>query len=157
MASLNKVILMGNLTRDPNLKQVNSGTSVCDFGIAVNRRYRSQAGELMEEACFIEVTVWGKQAESTSKYMKKGNLILLEGRLRFEQWQDQEGKNRSRLSVVAENITFMPKEVNKVNDKNNFSSPQNNDNNYSAPQGKNNDVNFDNDVYTEDPESDVPF
>ena len=148
MASLNKVILMGNLTRNPDLKQVSSGKSVCDFGIAVNRRYRSSEGELMEEACFIEVTVWGKQAESTSKYMKKGNLILLEGRLRFERWEDPEGNNRSRLSVVGENITFMPKHDGY---KSNENGPQTEGNN------QNNNTNFDSDVYTENPESDVPF
>lgn len=108
MASFNKVILMGNLTRDPELRQTQSGTSVCRFSIAVNRSYNAQDGNLREETCFIEVDSFGRTAENIGKYFSKGKPILLEGRLRQDTWDDKEtGKSRSKLVVVLDRFEFV--------------------------------------------------
>jgi len=107
MANFNKVILMGNLTRDPQLRFLPSNTAVCDFGLAINRRYRGQDGELKDETCFVDVDVFGKPAETISQYMSKGRAILVEGRLRFRQWTTEDGQKRSKLSVVAERFQFV--------------------------------------------------
>jgi single-strand DNA-binding protein len=107
MANFNKVILLGNLTRDPQLRYLPSNTPVCDFGMAVNRRYRGQDGEMKEEVCYVDVDAFGKQAETLSQYMSKGRPLLLEGRLRFRQWTTEDGQKRSKLSVVAEGFQFV--------------------------------------------------
>ena len=107
MANFNKVILMGNLTRDPQLRFLPSNTEVCDFGLAINRRYRGQDGELKDETCFVDVDVFGKQAKTISQYMTKGRAILVEGRLRFRQWTTEDGQKRNKLSVVAERFQFI--------------------------------------------------
>jgi single-strand DNA-binding protein len=108
MASLNKVLLMGNLTRDPELRYTPSGAAVCELGLAVNRRYRTAQGEDRDEVCFVDIQVWGKQAESCNTYLNKGSQAFVEGRLRFDQWDDREsGKKRSRLTVTAERVQFM--------------------------------------------------
>ena len=108
MASFNKVILMGNLTRDPELRQTQSGTSVCRFSIAVNRSYNAQDGNLREETCFVEVDSFGRTAENIGKYFSKGKPILLEGRLRQDTWDDKDtGKSRSKLVVVLDRFAFV--------------------------------------------------
>ena len=107
MANFNKVILLGNLTRDPQLRYLPSNTAVCDFGLAVNRKYRGQDGELKDETCFVDVDVFGKPAETISQYMSKGRPLLVEGRLRFRQWTTEDGQKRSKLSVVAESTLIM--------------------------------------------------
>ncbi len=108
MANFNKVILAGNLTRDPQLSYLPSNTPVCEFGLAVNRKWKSQqTGEMKEEVCFVDCRAFGRQAETISQYMTKGQPFLLEGRLRFEQWESKEGQKRSRLSVVVENFQFL--------------------------------------------------
>ncbi len=107
--SLNKVFLMGNLTREPALRYTPGGSAVCDFAIAVNRKF-TVGQEQREEACFVDITVWGKSAETCSRYLQKGSGILVEGRLQMEQWTDKETqKKRSRLRVVAENFQFLGK------------------------------------------------
>ena len=109
MSSFNKVILMGNLTRDPELRYTPSGTAIAKIGMAVNRKWRNEAGELQEEVSFIDVDAFGKQAETIGQYLKKGNPIFLEGRLRQDQWEDkQTGQKRSQLKVVLENFRFLP-------------------------------------------------
>lgn len=108
MASLNRVILMGNLTRDPELRYVPSGTPVASFGLAVNRTYTAQSGEKKEEVCFVNVVVWGKQAESCNQYLNKGSLVLIEGRLAYRAWE-QEGQRRSTLEVRADRVQFLGK------------------------------------------------
>lgn len=108
MVSFNKVILMGNLTRDPELRYTSGGSPVCNLGLAVNHRYR-QNNELKEEVCFVTVTVWGKQAENCSEYLSKGRAIFLEGRLQQRNWETEDGQKRSRMEVVAENIKFLPR------------------------------------------------
>jgi single-strand DNA-binding protein len=106
--SFNKVILIGNLTRDPELRYTSGGASVCECGLAVNRKYSTAGGETREEVAFIDVTVWGKQGETLAQYMTKGSQILVDGRLAMDTWEDrQTGQKRSKLYVVGESIRFM--------------------------------------------------
>ena len=107
--SFNRVILMGNLTRDPGLRTVGTGSAVCDLGIALNRKYKTQSGEMKEEVTFVDVAVWGRQGENVKRYLSKGDPVLVEGRLKFDSWQAQDGSRRSKLSVVAENVRFLPR------------------------------------------------
>lgn len=108
MASLNKVFLLGNLTRDPDLRALPSGSAVCEFGIAVNRRYMSGNGQEVEEPCFVDIVVWGRSAESCKQYLEKGSQVMIEGRLQLDQWEDRNGGGkRSRLRVVAEQVQFL--------------------------------------------------
>ena len=108
MASFNKVILVGNLTRDPELRYTPKGTAIAKIGLAVNRNWTSESGEKKEEVTFVDVDVFGRTAENVSQYMRKGRPILVEGRLRLDQWDDkQTGQKRSRLGVVAETVQFL--------------------------------------------------
>jgi len=107
MAGLNKVFLMGNLTRDPEIRYTSSGSPVTNFGLAVNRIYTTQSGERKEDACFVKIVVFGKQAETCSKYLSKGRLVLVQGRLQYHSWET-EGKKRSMLEVIGEGIHFLP-------------------------------------------------
>jgi single-strand DNA-binding protein len=110
-ANLNKVFLMGNLTRDPELRYTPSGAAVCKLGLATNRRYRDRnSEEWREEVCFVDITVWGKTGENCSQFLAKGNPILVEGRLNFRTWES-EGQKRSKLEVVAENVQFLSRPV----------------------------------------------
>ena len=108
MASYNKVILMGNLTRDPELKFLPSGTSVANFGLAMNERYTDrQSGEQKESVCFVDVEAWGRQAEIANEYLTKGRPVFVEGSLKFDSWEAEDGSKRSRLSVRAFRIQFI--------------------------------------------------
>lgn len=108
MASYNKVILMGNLTRDPELQYLPSGTAVAKFGIAVNRVYNDrQSGERKEDVCFVDITAWARQAEVCNEYLRKGNPVFLEGRLNFNSWETDDGQRRSKLDVVAERVQLV--------------------------------------------------
>ena len=108
MANVNKVILIGNLTRDPEVKHTQKGLAVADFGLAVNRTYTTEAGEKREEATFIDITVWGKTAELARQYLTKGRQIYIEGRLQLDSWEDkQTGQKRSKLRVIGETIQFL--------------------------------------------------
>lgn len=99
---------MGNLTRDPEYRQLPSGQGLCKLGIATNRQYKNrQTGAVVQEVCYIDVDVWGAQAESCRQYLEKGRPVLIEGRLKQETWDDQSGQKRSRHSIVAEQVTFM--------------------------------------------------
>jgi single-strand DNA-binding protein len=102
----NKIILLGNLTRDPELRYTPQGTSVCNFGIAVNRKYK-QAEEMKEEVTFINVVVFGKQADTCGQYLNKGSSVLVEGRLQERRWETEEGQKRSKHEVVAQNVRFL--------------------------------------------------
>lgn len=108
MASLNKVLLMGNLTRDPQLSYTPSQTPVVDFGLAVNRRWTGQDGNQREETCFVDCRAFGRQAENINKYLNKGRLVFIEGRLTFDSWTAQDGTKRSRHRVTVENFQFLP-------------------------------------------------
>ncbi|MGK0456324.1 MAG: single-strand DNA-binding protein [Lentimonas sp.] len=106
MASFNKVILIGNLTRDPELRVTANGNSICKLGLAVNRSYLMKDGERREETTFIDIDSFGKQAEVISKYMRKGRPLMVEGRLKLDQWES-DGQKRSKLGVVLENFQFL--------------------------------------------------
>lgn len=106
-ASLNKVFLMGNLTRDPELRYVPSGSAVANFTVAVNRVYKGTTGEKKEEVSFIRVVVWGKMAETCSEYLTKGRSVMVEGRLKSRTWEGQDGQKKSALDVVAESVQFL--------------------------------------------------
>jgi len=106
MAGLNKVFLMGNLTRDPELRYVPSGAPVATFGLAVNRRFVTQQGEKKDDVCFVRVVVFGKQAESCSQHLSKGRLVFIEGRLQYRSWE-QDGHKRSTLDIVADRVQFL--------------------------------------------------
>jgi len=108
MAGFNKVLLMGNLTRDPQLSYTPNQTAVVDFGLAVDRRRTGQDGTQRQETCFVDCRAFGRQAENINKYLTKGRLILVEGRLTFESWTAQDGTKRSRHRVTVENFQFLP-------------------------------------------------
>jgi single-strand DNA-binding protein len=107
MASFNKAILVGNLTRDPELRHIPSGAPVCTFDLAMNRSYTTQGGEKRDEVCYMTVVVWGKQGENCAQYLKKGRAALVEGHLRQRAWETPEGQKRSKLEVVAERVQFL--------------------------------------------------
>jgi single-strand DNA-binding protein len=108
MASFNKVMLLGNLTRDPEVKYTPKGSAVADIGLAVNRTYTTDGGEKREETTFVDVTMWGRQAEIAGEYLKKGRPLFVEGRLQLDTWDDkQTGQKRSKLRVVCENFQML--------------------------------------------------
>ena len=108
MANYNKVLLMGNLTRDPELRYLQSGSAVVNFGLAVNRKYRNRnTQEMVEETTFVDIEGWGQQAETFSRYMGKGRPVFVEGRLRLDSWESKEGQKRTKLRVVMENFQFI--------------------------------------------------
>lgn len=107
MASLNKVFLIGNLTRDPELRYTPAGVAVVNLRLAVNRRYRDKSGEQKEEVCFVTVTAWDRQAEVCNQYLSKGRPIFVEGRLQFRSWETTDGQKRNVLDIRAERIQFL--------------------------------------------------
>lgn len=107
MANLNKVFLIGNLTRDPELRYIPSGSAVATFTVAVNRVFKSQAGEKKEQTSFIRVVVWGRRAEVCGEYLSKGSPVFVEGRLQSRDWETQDGQKRNTVEVVADNIQFL--------------------------------------------------
>ena len=107
MASLNKVFLIGNLTRAPELRYTPSGTAVADLRLAVNRAYTTQGGDKREETHFLTVVVWGKQAEASAQYLDKGSPIMVEGRLQTREWEGKDGQRRNVVEVVAERVQFL--------------------------------------------------
>jgi single-strand DNA-binding protein len=123
MASFNKVILMGNLTRDPELRYTPKGMAIAKIALAVNRRWTTETGEQREEVTYVDIDAFGKQAETLGQYMRKGGAILIEGRLKLDQWDDkQTGQKRQRLGVVCENFRFVG------------SAPRNEDGSPAAPR-----------------------
>ena len=107
MSSFNRVILMGNLTRDPEIRQTQTGTSICRFSIAVNRSFSAPDGSMRDETCFVDIDSFGRTAENISKYFSKGKPILVEGRLRQDSWEDKQGQKRTKLVVVLERFEFV--------------------------------------------------
>ena len=108
MASYNRIIIIGNLTRDPEYKQLSSGQPVSRLGVASNRQYKNkQTGSMVQEVCFIDVDVFGPQAESCRQYLQKGRPVLVEGRLKFDTWQGTDGQTRSKHSIVADRVVFL--------------------------------------------------
>jgi single-strand DNA-binding protein len=107
MANFNKVILAGNLTRDPELRYTPKGLAICKFGLAINRNWTTESGEKKEEVTFVDIDAFGRQAETIAQYLKKGGGVMIEGRLRLDQWDDkQTGQKRSKLGVVVEGFQF---------------------------------------------------
>jgi len=107
MASFNKVILMGNLTRDPEIRQAPSGAKVADLGLAVSETWRDKSGQTKEVTCFVDVVVWDKLAELCQQYLAKGRPVLVEGRLQMDEWKNQQGEKRSKLRVRADTVKFL--------------------------------------------------
>ena len=107
MASMNKVLLMGNVTRNPEVKRTTSGSSVLDLGVAVSENYRGKDGKTVETTCFADVVVWGRQAESCAQYLSKGSPVMVEGRLQLDQWETDSGEKRSKLKIHAQRIQFL--------------------------------------------------
>ena len=107
MANYNRVILAGRLTHDPEVRYTPSGTAVADIGVAVSETYKNKAGELVEQTCFVDVVVWGRQAETTGEYLRKGAPVLIEGKLQLDQWENQQGEKRSKLRVRADRVQFL--------------------------------------------------
>jgi len=108
MASYNKVILMGNLTRDPELRVTPKGTAICQLGLAVNRQFKDESGASRDETTFVDIEAWGRQAETIAKYCTKGKPLFIEGRLKLDSWDDKTtGQKRSKLKIVLENFQFV--------------------------------------------------
>src|SRR3954462_469680 len=107
MASFNRVILVGNLTRDPELRYIPSGPAVTDIGLAVNDRRKNANGEWVDETTFVDVTLWSRQAEVASEYLNKGSNVLIEGRVKLDSWETNDGQKRSKLRVVAERMQML--------------------------------------------------
>ncbi|MDB4783544.1 single-stranded DNA-binding protein [Verrucomicrobiales bacterium] len=155
MASVNKVILIGNLTRDPEVRYTPKGTAVTDFSMAMNRSFSSDGGERREETTFVDVTLWGKQAEVVGEYLKKGNPLYIEGRLQMDSWDDKNtGQKRTKLKVVGDRFQFMG----GGNNDGGSSSQQRSENsqsNQSAPESSegNDGAQFE----TDSEEDDIPF
>lgn len=107
MANLNKVLLMGNLTRDPEVRYTPKGTAVGDLGIAINDSYKAQDGSIKETVTYVDIEVWGRQAETCKQYLSKGRPIFVEGQLRLDQWETPQGEKKSRLRVRADRVQFL--------------------------------------------------
>lgn len=108
VAGYNRVVMIGNLTRDPDYKQLASGQGVCRLGLASNRQYKNrQTGNLVQEVCFVDIDVFGPQAESCNQYLQKGRPVLVEGRLKFDTWETPEGQMRSKHSIIADRVVFL--------------------------------------------------
>ena len=107
MASLNKAFFIGNLTRDVDLRYTASGSPVANFGLAVNRTYTNSDGEKVDEVCFLDIVAWNRLAEISGEYLSKGRPVFVEGRLQMDSWEDQDGKKKSKIKVVAQNIQFL--------------------------------------------------
>ena len=123
MSSFNRVILLGNVTRDPELRHTSGGTSVCDLGLAINDR-RKQGTEWTEETTFVDVTLWARQAEVAAEYLSKGSPVLIEGRLKMDSWETNDGQKRSKLKVVSERMQMLGKGSGKPKDTA-YSAPDN--------------------------------
>jgi len=118
--NLNKTIIAGRLTRDPELKALPNGNAVAELSVAVNQRAKKRE-EWIDETIYLDVTVWGRQAENASQYLKKGSVVLVEGRLRMETWEDKEtGAKRSKIKITAQSLQFGPKQSDQSGDQNPF-------------------------------------
>lgn len=107
MGSMNLVVLMGNLTRDPELRRTPAGQAVADIGLAVSEKYKNKDGEEVESTCFVDIVAWGKRAEACGQYLAKGSAVMVEGKLQLDQWQTAAGEKRYKLKVRATNVQFI--------------------------------------------------
>jgi len=129
----NRIILVGNLTRDPELRYMPNGGAVCSTGIATNRKFKKQDGSTGEEVCFVDITFFGRTAEVANQYLKRGKKILVEGRLKLDQWTDQNGGKRSKHSVIADNMQMLDNK-NSNDGNNNYTKNNPSTGNYSNQQ-----------------------
>ncbi|MDD5070455.1 MAG: single-stranded DNA-binding protein [Candidatus Omnitrophica bacterium] len=120
MINLNKVFVVGNLTRDPELRYTPTGTAVSTLRIAVNTSFKDKTGQLQKDTCFINVVVWAQMAEVCNQYLQKGSQVLVDGRLQSRSWQDNDGKNRSTIEIRANRVQFMPKTAKEQDNKDNI-------------------------------------
>ncbi|MDA0322901.1 MAG: single-stranded DNA-binding protein [Verrucomicrobia bacterium] len=127
MSGYNRVVVMGNLTRDPELKSISGDTSVAVMGLAINDTYRSRDGKEIDRTCFVEVEAWGKQGETCAEYLAKGSPALIEGKLQLDQWESKEGEQRSRIKIRADQVKFLgkPRNADSNGGSNNGSRRQN--------------------------------
>ena len=152
MANVNKVMLLGNITRDLEVRYTPKGTAVCDLGMAVNRIRTGDNGERIEEVTYVDVTLWGRQAELAGQYLSKGRSVFIEGRLQLDQWDDkQTGQKRSRLRVVGENMQFIGGQGGSGGNQGGSSAPRQQAPPQSSQGGAAAAENFDND------DDDIPF
>ncbi len=107
MTGFNRVVLAGHLTRDPQLRQIPSGESVADLGLATSERYKNRSGEQVEKTCFVDIVAWGRQAETCGQYLTKGSPVLVEGKLQLDRWENKDGQPRSKIRVKADRIQFL--------------------------------------------------
>lgn len=116
MASVNKVLIAGNLTREPEIRYTPSGTAVCDLGLAINEKFKDKGGDVQEKTVFVDAIAWGRQAETCSEHLLKGSAVLVEGRLQLDQWENQQGEKRQKLRVRADRVHFLgsPKKEGKA-------------------------------------------
>jgi len=128
--SFNKIIVVGNLGRDPELRYTPQGNAVCDFSMATNEKRRDKAGEMQSVVTWFKITLWGKQAENASKYLTKGSAVYIEGRLRIEEWTDRDGNNRHSLEVNATDMQFLSS--NRNDESNQDTVESNSENNFSS-------------------------
>jgi single-strand DNA-binding protein len=139
MASYNRIVMVGNLTRDPEYKQLASGQAVCRLGLASNRQFKNkQTGSMVQEVCYIDIDVWGPQAESCRQYLQKGRPVLVEGRLKLDSWEDQNGNARSKHSIVADRVVFLGSNVadEEVSTPSDFATKSAPDRRQSAPRAE---------------------
>ncbi len=109
MSGYNRVVVLGNLTRTPEIRQIPSGKTVSEFGLAINERYKDAGGQYVERTCFVDIVAWGRQAEICGQYLDKGRSVLIEGRLQLDRWETREGDKRSKLRVRADRIQLLPR------------------------------------------------
>lgn len=107
MGTMNRVFLMGNLTRDPELRHTSSGLAVSDLGLAVSEQYKSKDGQVVKRTCFTDIVVWGRQAETCGQYLGKGSAVMVEGSLQLDQWETDKGEKRSKIKVRADRVQFI--------------------------------------------------
>ncbi len=107
MGTVNKVMIMGNLTRDPELRYTPQGMAVCDFALALNNTYRNKQGQEVKDVTFVDITAWSRTAEIVAEHVKKGRSVFVEGRLKQDRWDAQDGSKRSKLKIIAERVTFV--------------------------------------------------
>jgi len=130
---MNKVILMGNLTRDIEIRYSQSGSAIGNTGIATNRKWKSQTGEQKEEVMFVDLTFFGRTAEIANQYLRKGSKVLVDGRLTLDQWTAQDGTKRSKHAVIVENLHFLPKDNSTSSTEGSYNNPNPSYNSQSAP------------------------
>ena len=107
MSSMNRVFLMGNLTRDPELRKTPTGASVCDLGMAINEEWKTKEGDKRESTAFVDVVAWGRQAETCSEYLHKGSCVMVEGKLQYDEWESKDGSKRNKIRVRADRVSFI--------------------------------------------------